>query len=75
MRSMVLSQVLAGFNHDVNAHGERRHQPKESSRNQLLAGRRPAAACRFFHRDFFAFDKADHAAILEYASGKWWSRR
>jgi hypothetical protein len=30
---------------------------------------------RVFRRDFFASDKADHAAILEYASGKWWSRR
>jgi len=30
---------------------------------------------RFLHRDFFAFEKADHAAILEYAPGKWWSRR
>jgi hypothetical protein len=30
---------------------------------------------RVFRRDFFASDKADHAAILEYASGNWWSRR
>jgi D-glycero-alpha-D-manno-heptose-7-phosphate kinase len=30
---------------------------------------------RVFRRDFFASDKADHAAILEYASGKWWFRR
>lgn len=28
-----------------------------------------------FCRDFFAFDEHDYAAILEYASGKWWSRR
>jgi hypothetical protein len=26
---------------------------------------------RVFRREFFASDKADHAAILEYASGKW----
>ncbi|MFN0299916.1 MAG: hypothetical protein ACKVQU_06135 [Burkholderiales bacterium] len=30
---------------------------------------------RFFLRDFFVSSKANHAAILEYAFGKWCSRR
>ena len=51
---------------------------------QVQASRSPPSATpsrrrdeedRVFRRDFFASDKADHAAILEYASGKWWSRR
>jgi hypothetical protein len=30
----------------------------------------PIVVHRFFRREFFAFGKADHAAILEYAFGK-----
>jgi hypothetical protein len=36
---------------------------------------RASRAYRAFRRDFFASDKADHTAILEYASGKSRSRR
>jgi hypothetical protein len=34
---------------------------------RILRDARLSLAYRIFRRDFFAFDKADHAAILEYA--------